>query len=145
MNFRDQIQKRLDSKRAEIAELRLRLASAESYAQALEDTLKSIPRDSSDEESFHGPATLRAGSAMAHAQTAILEAGKPLHISDILKAIGKEDNKENRVSLGGSLGSYARGNRIFTRPGPNVFGLIDMKAKTEDTEKENGPFELKVA
>jgi len=124
MAFRDQLQRRLDSKRAEISKMESDLASAKAYAQALEDTLKLAPKDVMSEAI---PATvLRPGTALAAARLAIVGAGKPLHISEILTALGREDTKGNRVSLAGSLATYARQNKIFTKPGPNVFGLTDM-------------------
>jgi hypothetical protein len=63
------------------------------------------------------------------------KAGKPLHITDILKGIGKTTSKKDRVSLSGSLGWYVRRNEIFTRPAPNTFGLKEM----EDISKEEPP------
>jgi hypothetical protein len=130
MAFRDELQKRLDKKRSEIVALESQLAQAKSYAQALEDMLKMAPKEAGQEQ-----VVLRAGSALAHSREAILKAGKPLHIGDLMKALGKEDTKESRVSLVGSLGTYVRQGKVFTRPGPNVFGLVEMsEVKTEDSE-----------
>ena len=50
-----------------------------------------------------------------------------MHISEILAAIGVENTKNTRVSLVGSLGSYVRKGQVFSRPGPNIFGLTGMK------------------
>jgi hypothetical protein len=39
-----------------------------------------------------------------------------------------ENTKAARVSLVGSLGNYVRKQMIFTRPGPNIFGLVGMQS-----------------
>jgi len=80
---------------------------------------------------------LRPGTALANAQAAILRAGKPIHIAEILKTLGKEDTKKNRVGLAGSLATYARQGKIFTKPGPNIFGLVEMGGKEGVGEHNN--------
>jgi hypothetical protein len=74
---------------------------------------------------------------VAKARDAILKAGRPLHVSEILTVIGKPDEKEGRISLGGSLSSYVRKGEVFTRPDPNTFGLVelDRSAAKEQTEE----------
>jgi hypothetical protein len=135
MSFRDDILKRLERKKAEIAKLESDLAVARSYAQALEDTLKLAPRDGMEEQPPEVK-PLRPGTALAKAREAILNAGKPLFLSDLLAALGKEDTNANRLSLAGSLGSYVRDRKIFTRPGPNQFGLIELQVPpTQEGDK----------
>jgi len=70
------------------------------------------------------------------ARTALRRVGKPLYIEELLRAMGKEVNKKNRVSLSGSLGSYVRQEYIFTRPAPNTFGLIEFDNSVEDAIPE---------
>jgi hypothetical protein len=71
---------------------------------------------------------------MSKVRDMIIKEGRPLHITEILKGLGKEDTKSNRTSTAGSLGAYARKNRIFTRgASPNTFGLI------ETGESKQGP------
>lgn len=81
-----------------------------------------LPKDGD----VRGADALRAGSELAKARDAIRSAGKPLHISEILAAIGKENTKKNRVSLGGSLAGYVRKGAIFSKSAPNTFGLIEL-------------------
>ncbi len=50
-----------------------------------------------------------------------------MYIGDILSSIGLENTKATRVSLVGSLGVYVRKKVIFTRPGPNIFGITGME------------------
>ena len=60
------------------------------------------------------------------ARDAIQKAGHPLYVTDLLAAIGKDpDDKDNKTSLSGSLAAYVRDGKIFTRPEPNTFELIE--------------------
>jgi hypothetical protein len=123
MSVRNELEKKIDRKKEEISVMETSLAAAKAYLQALQDTMKWLPRESTDEAPPH---SLREGSDMAKARALISIEGKPLHISEILKGLGKEVTKENRLSLAGSLSGYARRGRIFTRPASNTFGLIEL-------------------
>ena len=127
MALRDDIQKRIDRKRAEMAELEAEIRDAKIYVQALEDTLKMLPREERGEGVERSPApNIRTGSKVDKARQAILKAGQPLHVSQLLSAIGRPNNTGNRAALAGSLSAYARREEIFTRPAPNTFGLLEL-------------------
>jgi hypothetical protein len=127
MAFRDELQRKIERKQQEIAELerdsQLQIASARAYLQALQDMLKSLPRDADGARPEH---VLRPNSAVARTREAILAAQKPLHINDVLKALGRPTDSANKVSISGSLANYVRKGEIFTRPAPNTFGLIEL-------------------
>jgi hypothetical protein len=131
MQIQREIDRRIEKKKQEIVELERQLGEARAYLAALVDTSKWLPK-SGDQE-----ATLRAGSDLAKARDLIKSHGHAMHVSDILKGIGKEINKANRISLSGSLGGYARKGTIFTKPAPNTFGLIEFEnggeAKPDET------------
>jgi hypothetical protein len=135
MEIREEFQKRIEKKQQEIKELESQIKEANSYLQALLDSMKWLPRDEGD---LAGTQTLRAGTTLAKAQEAIRKAGRPMHVADILKAIGKPTDKKNRVSLGGSLSGYVRRREIFTRPAPNTFGLIERKKSPNGSEEIDG-------
>ncbi len=142
--LRGEIQKRIDRKKAEISTLRQQIGSLEtqikeasSYIQALEDTLKLLPKDSASAPESTTQ-NLRAGSAVAKARDAILAAGKPLHISEILKILGKATDNVSRAAVSGSLAAYVRKGQIFTRPAPNTFGLTELDGSTIEP-KNNKP------
>jgi hypothetical protein len=120
MISRQRLESRIRQKEQEIQSLELSIREAKSYLQALQDMLKMLPKDGNARD------TLRHGSDLAKARDAIRAAARPLHISAILSAIGKENSKKNRVSLGGSLSGYVRKEAIFTKPAPNTFGLVDL-------------------
>jgi hypothetical protein len=125
MKFRDDLLKRIEKKELEIRDLEKQLAAANAYLQALQETIRILPKEPFG--SSASPAqVLRPGSAVAKAREAILKAGKPLHITELLKSLGRPVDKNSRVSLSGSLSGYVKRNEIFTRPAPNTFGLIEL-------------------
>ena len=76
---------------------------------------------------------------MAQAREIILARHQPVHISDLLQALGKEANRENRASVTSSLAAYVRRGEIFTRPAPNTFGLIELGHHMLDEPAEEPP------
>lgn len=122
MISRQRLESKVKQKEQEIQELELSVREAKSYLQALQDMLKLIPKDGDT----RGADALRAGSDLAKTRDAIRAAGTPLHVSDILAKIGKENTKKNRVALAGSLAGYARKGVIFTKSAPNTFGLAEQ-------------------
>lgn len=128
MGVRESIQKLIDKKQQEIRDLEMRLRESTAYIQALQDSIKLLPREASEEQP-----ELRANSALARTRDLIRNSGKPLHISELLKLLGKPTDKKNRVSLSGTLSSYARSGRIFTKTAPNTFSLIELNGTSSDS------------
>ncbi len=126
MGARSQVEKKIQAKQQEIAELEAKIQAAGSYIQAMQEVLRLLPKD--DAEAGGAEQLLRHGSAMAHTRDLLLKAGKPLHITAILEGIGRENTKSQRLSVSGSLRSYARKGQIFTQEGGNVFGLVEFKS-----------------
>lgn len=121
MIIQREIERRIEKKRLEIAELKQQIGTAETYLGALLDMAKLLPKDGDKD------VVLRSGSDLAKAKDFIKTKGQPQHVDEILKGIGKESNKSNKISLSGSLGSYVRKGIIFTKPAPNTFGLIEFE------------------
>ena len=142
MGARETLQKLADKKILEIRHLELQVAQAEAYLQALQDSMKLIPREQKDLNELGTEPVLRAGSALAQAQDILKAAGRPMHISEILKAMGKPNEKNERISLSGSMASYVRKGSIFRKTGPNRFSLIGMNdpapLSEEDTKLPEG-------
>jgi hypothetical protein len=124
MGARSQIERKIQAKQQEIAEIEARIKEGEAYIQALQEVLRLLPKEES--ESRPAEQTLRSGSAVAKTRELLLRVGKPLHITEILKGIGKENTKSQRLSVSGSLRNYARKNQIFTQEGGNTFGLTNF-------------------
>ena len=141
MNIRPQLERKIEAKVKEINEVEAQLREAKAYLQGLQEVLRMLPRDatSEDKPDRSSEQLLRTGSDMAKTRDLLRKVGKPLHITDILKGIGKEINKSSRVSVSGSLGNYARRNEIFTRTAPNTFGLIEFEQTASTTEMGDEP------
>jgi hypothetical protein len=131
MVIRIKLAEKIEKKREEIAALEKLLGEAKSYLLALQDTMKMMPKT---EDAEAAALSLRPGTDVAKAYETLKSAGKPLHVNDIVKRIGKEATKQNRVSMSGSLGGYARRNYIFTRPAPNTFGLVELESSNPSEE-----------
>jgi hypothetical protein len=134
MHIREQFQRLLDRKQQEIRNLELQLEKAKTYVEALQDSMRLLPKDGST-----GEATLRPDTILSRTRDVLRIAGTPMHISDILKALGSSTDTKHKLSLGGSLAGYVRKGQIFTRPAPNTFGLIEMNGKGETKPGEDIP------
>jgi hypothetical protein len=139
MGFREELQKRLEKKRSEISSLSGKLKEAEIYAQAIEDMLKLLPRDDGAPSEASADSALREGSNIARAKEALQKFGRPMQINELLSAMGKSPDKDTRAALAGSIGAYVRRGEIFTRPGPNTFGLIGMKPLSAQPQSDGPP------
>jgi len=127
MSLRSELEKKIEKKQQEIVGYDRSRAEAESYLKALQDMLKMLPKEAVEVKAD----TLRQGSELSRVRDLILSAGKPLLIAVILEGLGKEKTKGNKLSLAGSLSSYVRKHKIFTRPYPNTFGLLETSFKKE--------------
>lgn len=137
MSERAAIEERLKKKRSEVSNLEDKLRTAKVYIAALEDVLR-IFKDEGAPES-DGDTKLRAGSSVAQAKEIILARGEPVHIDDLLASMGKEVTRDSKASLASSLAAYVRRQEIFSRTGPNTFGLIELDHSEEADEPEAPP------
>jgi hypothetical protein len=131
---RKQIEDRLRKKLREVSALEEKIRAANAYVVALRDVLKM----------FDGPEVgialpsgkLRAGSAVAMARDVILAADTPVHLDEIIVAMGKPLNANSKSSLASSLAAYVRQNDIFTRTAPNTFGLVELGHNDLEDDEE---------
>jgi hypothetical protein len=152
MDLRTDIFKRIERKQAENREWMLKIRENNAYVQGLQDTLRVLSKDSSQSPAVSAaPAAadraLRHGTALAKTREIIRSAGKPLHITEILKALGKPIDRKNRANLSGTISAYARKSQIFSKSAPNTFGLIEMDdggplAGEKDGSEEDGEDQL---
>ena len=68
---------------------------------------------------------LRPGSRIARIHQILRDAGGPLHIDAILRRLGGEQPEGVKESVFGGLSRHVRRGRIFTRPAPSTFGLVE--------------------
>ena len=116
----------------EISNLKSQLVQKEGYLSGLEKASKIQGRSESKSSE-----SLRPGTMLYDTMMLIKNNSTPMHITDILKGLGRENTQSNRVSLVGSLGAYYRKKQIFTRPKPNTFGLIGMDNISKEKDMED--------
>lgn len=127
MQLRRKLEAKIVDKIKEIDKLQLSIAQAEAYLEGLQDTLKMFPAEGVS-LAISVP-SLRAGSDLARVREILLKYGKSMHINEIIISLGKEITRNTKGALAGSLGAYVRKHEIFTRTGPNLFGLIEFGGK----------------
>jgi hypothetical protein len=132
VTLRKRLLEKIGKKEQEIVEHESRIREAKAYIQALQDSLKMIPR--SDDDAEMSSPSLREGSTIAKAYELLKEHGQSMAVAEILKGIGKEVNKPNRQSITGSISAYVRMGRIFTRPFPGKFGLKEFDGEQTTNE-----------
>lgn len=124
MGFRNDLERRIDRTKAEIAELHRQAAMKESYLLGLQEALKLAPREATTND--NPQQAFRAGSSTAKAYAALKRVGRPMHVKDLLGIMGKAPNRNNYSSLSSSLNAYVKRGEFFTKPEPNTYGLIEF-------------------
>jgi len=134
MGLRENFQRLVDKKQQEIRALEMQLREASAYIQALQDSMKLLPRDPVTNSGSEY--VLREGSTLAKTRDLLRKSGTPLPISEILRLLGKPQDTKHRISLAGTLSGYARKRRVFAKTAPNTFGLLEFgtPAQTEEDE-----------
>jgi len=139
MGIKENLQRLITKKQEEISSLELKITETKAYIQGLQDSMKLLPRDSNGVADY----ALREGTALAKARDAIKATGVPMTVVDLLKAIGKPQDKKHRISLAGTLSGYARDGKVFVKTAPNTFGLIELKnTQTDEVDGEEIPEEF---
>jgi hypothetical protein len=131
MTYRSKLEDRIAKKEQEIRELEAKIREERAYVQALKDSIKLLPRMADDTGDDSRSMGVRPGSLVGKALDALRSAGKPLHVTVLLHAIGEETTRGKRGALSGSLSAYVRRRELFTRPAPNTFGLLEWSASDE--------------
>lgn len=125
MSSRKAIERMIEKAEEEQAALKMQIELKAAYIQGLKDTIRFLPKG--PEKANGQTSSLRAGSDIARAREMILKEGKPMHVSEIIKRLGKELTKQNRASLSSYIGSFVRQGQYFTRPAPNTFGVVEFE------------------
>lgn len=137
MGLKAKFEDKIKKKEAEVAEYETKIREARAYLQALQDSMKLLPKESID-SNLGGSGTLRPGSNTYKTYEYLKKTGKPAHINEILKILGKEVNSAEKVNLSSTLGTYVRKKEIFTRTAPNTFGLIELSGSLEEPPDDFG-------
>jgi hypothetical protein len=134
MGARENLQRLIDRKQQEVNGLEEKIRESRVYMQALQDAMKSLPREAS---AASVEPELRPGTAIFKAREAIRQVRQPMHINDLLGAIGKPSTKKNKISLAGTIAWYARKGQIFKRTAPNTFGLMEIPDGAQQAQEAN--------
>jgi hypothetical protein len=133
MGIRENFQKLIAKKQEEIDSLQVQIREANVYIQALQDSMKLLPKDGNGGADY----TLRAGTDLAKARDVLKAFGAPMPVAEIVKALGKPNDIKHRTSLAGTLSAYARDGKVFSKTAPNTFGLLDFSNSSPDEKQES--------
>lgn len=147
MGFREDLGRKIERKRAEIADLEAQAQTARTYLQALEDMYKMAARETSTpsptNDNGHSVTSsttpFRTGSLTQGVYDALKAAGRPLHVSELLVAVGRTVTRTEKSAVSGTLASHVNKGYVFTRPAPNTFGLIEFGPTEEGTPSPEPP------
>jgi hypothetical protein len=134
VSARAKIEKIIEEKKREMWNWQAKINEARIYVSALEDTLRILPKDPEPGVDID----LRPGTIIYKAREILGAKGEPMHIADLLKALGKPNDNTNRAAVSGSISAYYRKGQIFTRPAPNTFGLVEYPARMQSALQLNG-------
>lgn len=126
MNLRKEFEKLIEKKRTEIVEAQKAIDSAEAYIQAMLDAIRKLPK-----EDAVAPA-VKPGSDVEKVRDAILAAGKPLHLNEIIEALGRTADADTKAKIAGLLGWYTSKGKVFTKTAPNTYGLVEVTSIPSD-------------
>jgi hypothetical protein len=137
MGIKEDIEKRIEKERQKISDLRSQIELAESFVQGLQEALRLIPRSDSTKHTQIG-FYFRSGDTK-QAYEELKKSGKPMRIDEILRAIGKSDNRQNRASMASSLHRAAKKSGIIKKVGANTFAVSDMVIGINEEESVSLP------
>ena len=68
-------------------------------------------------------------------------AGKPLHLHEIITALGRTADADTKAKIAGLLGWYTSKGKVFTKTAPNTYGLVEVASIPADFGEEPPPAE----
>jgi hypothetical protein len=75
----------------------------------------------------HNGRTISPTSSIGLTIEVLRQAGKPLRIQEILKRLDAGGHKTGKNTLVGGLSRYVKQKRVFYRPHPSTFGLLEQR------------------
>ena len=135
MGIKQRLEEKIKKKEQEIIEWETNIREAKAYIQAVNETIKLLPRE--ETKSSTPENLLRPGASAYKALQALKASDEPMHIIALLKAIKMENSKKNRISLGATLSRYSRNGEIFKKTAPNTFGLVEKNYQGQDEPPDN--------
>ena len=121
----------IKGKQAQLAKLRAELEEAKDLLAAIVRTASAVPtRRARQRQPRRRSARALEYSPTAREAAKILRgAGRPLHATDIVKALKRRGHNVALGTLVSTLSRWVRSRSVFYRARPNVFGLISQRRK----------------
>lgn len=120
-------------KKTQIAQLQKELDEAlgeltrEGHAPALAEARRPRRSAAGSDPPRNGRRTISPTSSVGLTIEVLRQAGKPLRIQEILKRLESGGHKTEKNTLVGGLSRYVKQKRVFYRPAPSTFGLIEQR------------------
>ncbi len=139
--MRNHLENRLKRQRAELDSierdqtiLNVRKEVCKALIAELELLLRNAPKEGGENHPVERQ--LRVDTDPYRAREILRKARSAMHVKDIIALIGGTDSRNRRSSLAAQLGTYARRKEIFSKEGPNVFGLLDYGPIADSLDDE---------
>jgi len=113
-------------------DLDAQISKCEAYIEGLRDAMRHLPKPDEDE---NAALRLRPDSTIGKIYRILQTKKEPMHINDLLTALGKPLDKKVRQATVGPINQYVRQGRIFSRDAPSTFGLLEWKKTSQGTEE----------
>jgi hypothetical protein len=135
MSAREDIQKRITKEKQKIADYQKQIERSNAFIQGMQEALDLLSGNPKAVKKVKESSYFRAGDTK-NAYDVLRRNNIPMHIDDILLAIGKPINRKNRASLASSLHRAAKKSGIVRSMGNNNFSACD-EATSLDTQNDN--------
>jgi len=116
----------IEHTRQEIARLKAQLIALEDAAERLRAPSGNA-RKARHSKTGVARDEIKPGSYTAKAVEVFLEVRRTLPVDDLLKRMADKGKAPPKASLVGALARYVKKGRIFYRPKPGVYGLLELK------------------
>lgn len=132
MSARGDIEKRIEREKQKILDLQSQIEKSEHFILGLLEALKFVPQDGN----VHEPKrVLQPGSVVKKVEELLRQAGKPMHMDDIIRGVPGA----KRPSLVSSLSRHVKKGTIFKRVGASTYSLLECDAPTKQKESIDLP------
>lgn len=134
MSTRKKFEDEIAKLEEEIAEHQKEIDQKSFSIETWKRAIKMLPKEGNGDQAVRQPRrALRPGSDVDLARAALMTAKRPLHINDLLVAMGRGTAKDERISLASSIQAYVRKGAVFKKTAPNTFGLIEIPENAEES------------
>ena len=122
------LEERIRKKEQEIRQFQHQIDAAQEFVRATREALALFLKA----DKAHPNEGMRRGGSASKTLQYLKKEGQARHIGDIVVGIGRKNDTKNRSAVAAQLSQYVRDGKLFTRPVPNTFGLIEWGDSRED-------------